>query len=189
MKKLSRILSQISLYLSFIVLSTMLWSWLFSVRTDAPRDKKIVIYVDCEQSEETALAARLEEALPDGIRKVEVRLFSYAFFDADAIQQADLYIVSASAAEGYKDSFVPLPDAPDGGAFLIGGVPYGLLVHEKGTDGGAEADLITYRDPDGNDDDFYLFFGSASLHVEGNEKAVDNASAELAARLLADIDP
>ena len=88
-----------------------------------------------------------------------------------------------------KDSFVSLPEVTDDRAYLIDGIPYGLQVHEKGTDGGAEADLITYRDPDGADDDFYLFYGSASVHVEGNEKAVDNAAAEVAARLLALIDP
>ena len=178
-----KISGQLLIFLTFLTLSTMLWGWLFSVRTDTTADKKITVYIDCAAVRDVELAARLEENLPEGIRMVQVHPFSYALFDTSAFTGADLFIVPGSKAEEYRDSFAAFAVSYTQVVTLENGaVGQKIYEAETGT-GGADA-YITYLNETGEKEDFYLFFGAASLHFAGNEGALDNAAAEVAARLL-----
>ena len=182
MKTLKKIGSQLLAYLTFLVLSTMLWGWLFSLKTDTAPAKKITVYIDCAVAD-TALAAKLEEALPAGIRMVKVHPFSYAFFDTDAMLEADLFIVPQSKAEEYLESFAPAAFSGADAITLSNGA-VGMKIYDAASGAGGADAYITYLNESGEKEDFYLFFGARSLHYAGNENALDNAAAEIANRLL-----
>ena len=182
MKTVKKIASQILVFLTFLVLSSMLWGWLFTVVTDTAPENKITIYIDCQTVADTALAARLEEDLPEGVRMVKVHPFSYAFFDSDAMEAADLFIVPKSKADVYRDSFAVCSISNENTLTLSNGVT-GDKIYDAASGTGGAAKYITYINEAGETEDFYLFYGAASLHVASNENAVDNAAAEVA-RLL-----
>ena len=178
-----KISGQVLIFLTFLTLSTMLWGWLFSMKTDTTADKKITVYIDCADVADTALAAKLEETLPEGIRMVKVHPFSYALFDTSAFTGADIFIVPAGRAEAYRDSFVPAAFSGQDLLTLENGA-VGVKIYDAFTGTGGAASYITYLNEAGEKEDFYLFYGAASLHYSGNEGALDNAAAGIADRLL-----
>ena len=183
MRILKKIGGQLLVFLTFLTLSTLFWGWLFTLKTDTSPAKKITVYVDCSAVSETALAAKLEETLPEGIRMVKVHSFSYAFFDSDALEGADLFIVPESRAADYRESFAAFAVSYTEVLTLENGAA-GIKIYDAGTGAGGAASYITYRNEAGEAEDYYLFYGAASLHFAGNENAVDNAAAEVANRLL-----
>ena len=109
MRALKNIFSQLHVYVLWILLSTVLWGWIFSsFVTDTKPEYKLVVYVDAVQCADRELAMALEERMPVGIQMVQVHPFSYAMFDTDALLKADLFIVPASEAEEYLSAFAPL---------------------------------------------------------------------------------
>ena len=181
---LKKIGGQILVILTFLTLSGLLWGWLFSLKTDTAADKKITVYIDCAAVRDTELAARLEEALPDGIRMVQVHPFSYALFDTAAFTGADLFIVPESAAESYRDSFAALAVSYTGVLTLENGA-VGVKIFDAASGKGGAQEYVTYVTAEGQTEDFYLFYGASSLHFAGNEGALDNAAAGIAKLLLA----
>lgn len=161
-----RTLSRFHVYLLWALLSVFLWSYVFSFLTDTSPAKKLTLYISTEQVEDVELAAQLEEnGLPDGIRMVKVHPFSYAMFSDQDLLSADLYVVSASEAEGWRDSFRPLPDGMTGDLALENGAQ-GIRVYDAKTGTGAFDGLIGYAG-----EDYYLFFGAQSLHTEADDGA------------------
>ena len=181
---LKNIFSRLHEYVLWLLVSVLLWSWIFTLVTDAPADRKVVVFADVYAVEDTALAVELETALPDGIRMVQVHPFSYAMFSDSALLAADIYIVRADDAAGWVDSFAPLDTVafdPGGAAICdIGGVACGVSVD------GAASSYITYAAPggdgtggagtDGNGadeygNDYYLFFNRDSVHTGKTDTA------------------
>ncbi len=176
---IKRILSRFPVYLLWALASVILWSYVFSFITDAKPARKLSLYISIDQIEEVELAARLEEkGLPDGIRMIKVRPFSYAMFSDQDLLSADLYIVRASEAESWRDSFRPLPDGMDGDLELGNGAQ-GIRVYDAETGVGVFDDLIDYS-ASGAAEDCYLFFGAQSQHTE----SCDGAALWLAGRFL-----
>lgn len=182
MKVIKKIASALLIYLTFLVLSSIAWGWLFSIATDTTPEKKITVYFDCEVRD-TELAALLEEELPEGIRMVKVHSFSYAFFDVNALESGDIFIVAKSAAGNYRDSFAPL-DGLEGEVLSIEGVPCGVRIFDAEKGSGGADQYAAYVNEAGASEDFYLFFGAKSIHYAKNENAVDNAALLVAKRLL-----
>ena len=112
---------------------------------------------------------------------VKARAFTYAMFDESELAGADLFIVPLSHVETYQDWFMPLPAEMRGYAdcLHIAGEPCGIPLN------GAAGAYFRYDVPGGEEEPYYLFFGKASLHVAGQENAVDNEAAAAAQRLLA----
>ena len=179
MRIVKKIGGQILVFLTFLVLSSMLWGWLFTLKTDTAPAHKSTVYIDAAGVRETALAAKLEETLPENIRMVKVHAFSYAFFDDQALSGADIFIVPERSAEGWRDSFAPVEN-PSGEAMLLENGAAGILVYDAASGRGSAASYITYLNEDGEPENFYLFFGSRSAHYAANDNAVDNAAEELA---------
>lgn len=179
MRIVKKIGGQILVFLTFLVLSTMLWGWLFTLKTDTAPAHKITLYIDAAGVRDTALAAKLEETLPENIRMVKVHAFSYAFFDDQALSGADIFIVPERSAEGWRDSFAPVEN-PSGDSLRLENGAAGILVYNAASGRGSAASYITYLNEDGDPENFYLFFGARSAHYAGNDNAVDNAAAELA---------
>ena len=166
-----RILSRFQVYLLWALVSFLLWSYVFTFLTDAAPAKKLTLYISAYAVEDVELAARLEEGgLPDGIRMVKVHPFSYAMFGETDLLSADLYVVKASEASGWRDSFRPLPADMTGDLDLGGGIQ-GIRVYDAAAGAGVYDELIDYAPEGVPAEDCYLFFGSGSLHTESADGA------------------
>ena len=109
MNKLEKWLRLLPRLLLWLLASTLFWSWIFNFLTDTDREHKITLFVGMQFFEERALAAALEENLPGNIRMVQVHSFGYALMDSISLQTSDLYLMTESQAEEYRDWLCPLP--------------------------------------------------------------------------------
>lgn len=186
MSKVKRLWNLVPLMLLWLMLSIFLWSFVFNLLTDIGPENKVVLFADAPLTDATQLAVLLEEAVSEPVRMVQVRSFSYAMMGSEEIERADLYIVSASQAETYREWFAPLPPqllAADD-LLELDGVPSGVKVYDAAAETGAAAAFITYSYPGRENEDHYLFFGKGSLHVQSHENAVDDQAVSCALRLL-----
>lgn len=172
---MKRTLSRFPVYVLWALAAFVLWSWVFGFLTDTSPEKKLTLYISADEVQDVELAALLEDGgLPEGIRMVKVHPFSYAMFGETDLLSADLYIVRASEAMEWRDSFRPLPAGIRGDLELEGGVS-GVRVYDAQTGSGVYDGLIGY-DPA---EDFCLFFGANSAHKD------DGAALWLARQILA----
>ncbi len=188
MKKIKRFAALIPALVLWLMFSVLLWGFVFTRITDTSPRCKLTLCVDAQVPGDTELALRLEENAGEGIRMVKVRPFSYAMFDGAELTGADLFIVPASHVETYRAWFRPLPEEfwNEKDLMILDGTPLGVQIFWAETGRGAAQDCISYRNEDGGAEDFYLLFGAESLHVAGNENAVDSEALS-AARLLMDM--
>ena len=162
---LKRIFSQAGGLLAFLTFSFLFWTWVFALRGDTVPAKKLTVYIDAPAVSETALSAALEREKPAGIRMVRARAFSYAMFDAAALEGADVYIVPASKAADYRDSLLSVPaDLPR--QKIFGGALAGALVYDAAAGSGALTEYVTFLNGAGEPEDFCLFLGAGSVHLE-----------------------
>ena len=171
---MKRVLSRVPLYLLWLLLSVMFWGWVFTRLTDAPPERKVVLFVEADGVEDRALAAALTP--PPGLKLVQVHPFSYAMFDENTILDADLFVVRASAAAQYLDSFRPI-EPPEGAAcYEANGRCYGIRIYDAAAGRGAALSYIRYETGEEPPEDYYLFFGRRALHTgELDEAAFDVA--------------
>ena len=177
MRVLKNIVSQLHVYIVWLILSAVLWGFVFNLLTDAPAEKKLVLFADVEVCRDRELSTALEKSKPEGIRFVQAHSFNYALFDESGLLNADLYIVRSGSVEEYRDSFRALDPAKlpaEGLTFYeLDGQPCGIRVWDGET--GCAAEYLGY-----GEGEYYLFLGVNSLHA--GEK--DDAAYELIAELL-----
>lgn len=173
--------------LLWLMLCVFFWSWIFTFLTDTTPEKKITLFSECSVSDETALSLYLEKDLPENIKMVKVHPFSYAMMDSSVIENSDLYIARASFADEYRDWLRPVPADLFSSyeIYYSSDIPIGICVYDGKTKAGAGAEYLTYV-CDGNDtENYYLFLSSSSVHISGNENAIDNEAVNTALRFLA----
>ena len=141
-----KLLRQFPAMLLWLVISVVFWCWVFTFLTDTAPKNKIALFIDAPSCRDTELALEMEKSMPDGIRMVKVHPFSYAMLDSEQITGADLYILRRSEIEQYGDWF-----AEDGMCIRKAGQPNML---------------DAYIDFDLPDEDWYLFIGKNSVHLE-----------------------
>ena len=162
MKTLKRILSQLHTFVLWLLISALFWSWIFTFVTDTSPERKITVYCDVQALKDTALAVALEENMPEGLRMIQVHSFDYVMFGVDAFYQGDIFILPASEIETYAEFLAPV-DGVDG-----------VKIWDAAAGTGAARAYIPYAD-----EDYYLFLGSGSVHLEDG-KALDVARQLLA---------
>lgn len=179
MKKRNKFWSLLPALLLWAIFSVLLWGSVFVRITDAPRENKITLYADAQVPRDTALSVALEEARAEGIRMVQARPFSYAMFDGGPLETADLLIVPASHVETYRDwlGFLPEEMVSLGECLERDGKPWGLKIYDVNAHAGAASAYIAYEAMK-NPEDYYLFFGVNSIHIE------DGKAAQYAKKLL-----
>jgi len=174
----------------WLMLSVFFWGWIFTFLTDTEPENKLTVFADAAIPDPTALAVRLEQEVLGGqIRMVKAHPFTYAMLSSEGLRRSDVYIVRESHLEEYREWFAPLPEGfaatlPAARLWQPEGVPTGVLIWDAETGGGAAQSYITYSDPALADEDCYLLFGAASLHLTGNPGSVDNTALQLAETLL-----
>ena len=176
---IGRLFSALPPYLLWLLVSVIGWSWIFSLISEPPPDRRLLLCVDATAMEDRALSLALEQERPEGIRAIKVHPFSYYLFGEQELQQADLYIVGEQRAAQLWENFLPLSQTGFSAAgqelWRFEGEAYGLRVYDAASGEGVLTDYINF---DGGED-WYLFFGAQSPHID------DGAAAGLAERLLA----
>ena len=182
MRILKNILSQLHIYMIWLILYALLWGWIFTFVTDTSPARKVVVFIDAPSCRDMELRLELEKDMPEGLRMIQVHPFTYAMFDENTLLRADLYIIPASKAEEYRDSFAPLDGT------LLPGCPVsaqgGVRIYDAGTQTGAAMDYITYAVPGEAGEDYYLFVGANSLHAASLNETGDDAALAVAQLLL-----
>ena len=174
MRVLKNILSQLHVYVVWLILSIALWGFVFGLLTDTGAERKVTVYADVERCRSTEMDVALESAMPAGIKMIRVHPFSYVMFDDASLLNADLYIVKASSAEEYRDSFRALDltrlDTGDLALLELDGAPCGVRVWDGQS--GCAAEYLGYEA-----EEYYLFVGANSVHA-GEPDAAAYAVAE-----------
>ena len=162
MKVLKNIFSRFHVFLLWLLASVMFWSWIFTMVTDTSPGKKVTVYCHVPAVQDTALAVALEEHIPAGLKMIKVHSFDYVMFDEESIVNGDVFIIPASEIELFAGDLAPV------------GEEQGVKVYEVSTGAGIAMDYIQYAD-----EDFYLFLGAGSAHLE------DGKALEVAMQILA----
>ena len=157
MRILKNIFSHLHIFVLWAMLSAMLWAWIFTFVTDTTPDKKVTVYCHVPEIKSTELAIRLEENMPDGLKMIKVHSFDYVMFNIEAIDKGDIYIIPASETEQFADDL-----AGDG-----------VKVYDCAEGTGIAKEFIGY-----GEEDYYLFLGAGSVHLE------DGKALEVAEELL-----
>lgn len=161
MRFIKNVFSQLHSFVLWLLLSAVFWGWIFTIVTNAPIEKKITVYCYVPEMRDTALAVKLEEDMPEGLKMIEVHTFDYVKFSTNVITVGDIFIVPESKLEELAEILGPV----DG--------ENGVKVYDAGTGEGVAKSYITYTD-----EDHYLFLGAGSVHLE------DGKALEVARRIL-----
>ena len=174
---LKNIVSRLHTYIVWALLSGIFWGFIFGVITDAPAEKKIVIFADAFRCEEKALDLELEKTKPAGIRLIRAHTFDYTLFDEAGLLNADIYLVPGEKAADYIESYSPLdPSAlpwQDAELWSWEGTPYGVKLE------GAR-EYFTFQPPGAEEDDVWLFFGINSKHTASLNGSADDSALQVA---------
>ena len=162
MRVLKNIFSQLHTFVLWLLASALFWGWIFTFVTDTVPAKKVTVYCRVPAVEDTAMAAALEEDMPEGLRMVQVHTFDYVMFGTDAFDRGDIFIVPASEDADFVKDLLPLEG--EGGA----------KVYDAATGEGAATEYIRY-----GDEDYYMYLGSGSVHLD------DGAALAVARQILA----
>lgn len=161
MKLLKNIVSQLHTFILWLLASAIFWGWIFTFVTDTSPDKKIAVYCYVPAVQDVALAVTLEKQMPEGLEMIKVHSFDYVMFNTESIELGDIFIIPVSEIETYADSLI------------LAGENQGVKIYDAATGEGIAKDYIQYAD-----EDYYLFLGAGSVHLE------DGRALEVAAALL-----
>ena len=166
MKTIRKILNLVPLFTAYFILVFIFWAWIFTFLTDAPRENKILLYIDAAVPGEKEISLMLEDENDPEIRFVKVKPFTYSMMDSSGIRAADLYIVRESNIMEYKDWFAPLPEALHftGEAYEIDGAAHGIPVYDFLSASGICVGAIEYEA-----ENYYLFIGKESVHMDDTD--------------------
>ena len=171
MRVLKNIFSQFHRFVFWALISAIFWGWIFTLIDNGTPAHKVTVYVHTELCQDEALALKLEEDMPEGIRKVKVHPFSYAVFGTQDLENADIYVVPAEDLEAGAEGFAPLEEEnwDFGGreVYVLDGHSWGVKIYDAAAGEGAAASYLGYLP----DTDYYLVFNAASPHLGSGDGA------------------
>ena len=145
LRKVSKLIPLLGIW---AVAAVIFGSFVFYRITDTVPAHKITVYVDAPVTGGAQLAARLEKGLPDPIRMVQVRPFTYAMFGSAELKGAYLFIVPDSDKGRFEDWFSP------GGEVAV--------VRDPQTDVSVAGAWFLYQPGE----TYRLYTGAGSAHLE-----------------------
>lgn len=169
-----RILSNLHRYVLCALGSVLIWTWIFTIITDAPRAKKVTVMCDTVSVQDALLAEVLKHELPKGIRTVKVRHVSYMEMTFGMDDEADIYIIPGSKMEASIEYLVPLQEQRSDGDAVFGGEVYGWLLD------GAASSYIGYD----ASENYYLCFSKTSPHLGELNDSNDDAAVKIPQKIL-----
>lgn len=161
-------------YLLWATVSFFFWAWIFTIVTDAPAGKKLVLYAGVPAMEREALGAELEKDLPENIRFAETWVFSDEMFSPSNIATGDLFIVSREQVDQYFSTFGPIDETAFPGLPLYeaDGRAYGVCVYDEGAGVRTGTKYLAYLPGE----TYYLFFNAGSKHLGAWNGSRDDAA-------------
>lgn len=137
--------------LTWALVCIMFWGWIFSILTNAPAEKKLIVYIDAPVTGTRELAGKLEESFPRAqIRFIEVRSFSYSMMGDSPASDGDIFIIPSENAGEYSEWFGSLP---------------GELFVSAGSDTAPLSSYVFYS----GDSDYLLFYSASSVHTGSSD--------------------
>lgn len=170
MRIINGFFSNIHRYLFWLVISFVVWAWIFTLITDAPRAKKVVVFSNTPATRDTELAVELEKELPDGIRTIKVHPFSYSAFDTGAPDLADIYILTEKDIRENLHMLCPIEPSSEKD-LVIDGCCYGLMLYDHETKSGAAGSFFGYYPEDALPDGAVLIDDNAAASAELGDPA------------------
>ena len=169
-------------YVFWAVISAVFWAWVVFLVTDAPADRKLILYADLDAMDRDALSAALEQDLPDNIRFVEPLLFVDEMFEPAGVTKGDLFVVSEGQAEGVLADLAVIDRAafPGQSFYEAEGKAYGILVYDEDRGVRMGTRYLAYE-PGGR---YYLFFNGKSGHLGAWNGSNDDAAIRAAQTFL-----
>ena len=170
-------------YLLWLTVSFFFWAWIFTLITNAPAAKKLVLYADLPAMDREALSAQLEKDMPDSIRFVEARVFMDEMFSPSNISSGDIFILSGTKAEEYAGSFAPIDesDFPGLPIYRVGGLPCGICVYDEAAGIHIGNEYLTYMPGEC----YYMFLNMESKHLGEKNGSSDSAALQAVRSFLA----
>lgn len=166
--KRRKFFDRLPLYLLWAVFAVILTIGIYLRLTDAPAEKKLILYIDAPVETEL-LARRLEQDKPETLRWIVVRDEQASMFYEDSILEADIWIVKASHAERLAGRTTE----------------ESVLIYQAQSDSGPAMSYVLYplfeMTEDGvkqrseKTEDYYLYYNKDSLHL-GGEGSTDDAA-------------
>lgn len=186
MSKIRRFFSLLPALVIWLMLSVLVWGFVFTRITDTDPAHKLTLFIDTQVTDATTLAVQLEEHLGGNIKMAKVRPFTYAMLDGEQLKAADLFIIRADHMETYADWLTPLPEAmrESGQEYTREGEAWGILMYDAEAHSGTASGFIDYQPPGEPEESYYLCFGNRSLHNPARTDAVDSAAVDAAKLLL-----
>ena len=168
------VLKNLHRYALWAILSFVFWAWIISLITDAPADKKVILYVDLDAMDRNALSSVLEQDMPRNIRFVEPLLFVDAMFEPANVTKGDVFIVSEGQAEGVLQDLAVIDRAafPGRSFYESEGRAYGILVYDETAGVRIGAKYLAYEPGE----KYYLFFNGKSGHIGSWSGSGDDAA-------------
>ena len=160
------------LYLIWAVVAVMAWDMIFAFLTKVPQEEKVEVFVGEQDDDWDDLEQLCNDKIPKYLRTVKVRTYmadQMYFSEMLQIQGslADIFILPESRAEEVPVYYLPLDTEKVQNVFgtvefyEIDGTAYGIQINGHSTG-----------------EDYYMFFGSASVHLsDWNDSSMDGAIA------------
>lgn len=184
MKPIKKLLSNIHRYILWLLLSVIFWAWIFTAVTDTVSSKKVVIYANVPAIREYELAEELEKTKPEGIRMIKVRSAEYSGFDASSLDEADIFILSASDIEANTERLSPIVGFEGEKLLFVGDEAYGICVFDPESGTECASRYIDYSIEGVPTEGYYICFNIRSTHTEKLNGSKDNAALLAAEELL-----
>ena len=162
------------LYLIWIILVVMLWNLIFAFLTKIPKEEKVEIFVGEYDSDWDLLDDVCKDNTPNYLKTINIRRYLVNQMHFDEMLQvqgsiADIFILPESKIQDVKVYYQPLDTKEVQSIFgdvelcEIEGIPFGIKLNFQNAS-----------------EDYYLFFGSASVHLgdwngSGTKGAIDIA--------------
>ncbi len=185
------IFDRLPLYLLWALFAALVTMGIFQAVTDTDRAHKLTVMVNvkAEELQDTALMRKLSEELPEGIRMIQVRPFSYAMFREKSLKDADMWIIRESDFEKFLPDLGPVEgfraDHPDLEYYTVQDGDreiWGVKIYDAASRTGALKEYIGYGTADAPEEDHYIVFNPASVHI--GREGRDTLAFRLAERLL-----
>lgn len=173
MRIFKKILSNIHRYVFCALMSVVIWAWIFTLVTDAPRAKKVTVLFDTVSVNETALRTELKKHLPEGLRTVKVYHISYMDMSLGMTDEADIYVLPGDRIEESLDFLCPIGESLSERDAVINGEVYGWYL--EGARSYAEFEEGT---------DYFICFTKGSLHLGELNGSKDSAAVTVAGNIL-----
>lgn len=160
------------LYLIWVMVAVMAWDMIFAFLTKVPTEEKVEIFVGAHDGDWDTLEKLCEDNMSEYLKAVNVRHYTVnQIYFREMLQVqgsiADIFILPESKVQEAKVYYLPLDTEKVQSVFRdvefceIDGAAYGIKINGHDTV-----------------ENYYLFFGSASVHLgDWNDSSMDGAVA------------